>query len=59
MARTAAGDNSARLDTSHSRVQVSSNNAGTLVFEGNLDGGGRGILRGLDPVGDKIVAVGD
>jgi len=38
---------------------VDINDAGTVVFEADLDGGGRGIYRGPDPVGDRIVAVGD
>jgi hypothetical protein len=39
--------------------EVDIDNAGSVVFEANLAGGGRGIFKGPDPVADKIVATGD
>lgn len=39
------------------RVQI--NDAGLVLFEASLDGGGFGIFAGADPVADKVVALGD
>jgi len=39
--------------------EVDIDNAGSVVFEAYLAGGGRGIFTGPDPVADKIVATGD
>lgn len=38
---------------------VEINDAGLVVFEASLDDGRRGVYRGPDPQGDKIVEVGD
>lgn len=35
------------------------NNAGLIAFEASLDGGGKGIFMGSDPVANKVIQTGD
>ncbi|MBX3411708.1 MAG: hypothetical protein KF708_03230 [Pirellulales bacterium] len=35
------------------------NNLGTVVFQADLDGGGKGLFTGSDPVADRVIATGD